>query len=379
MDIYRLGDMREKETLLRELGVQSGGISIMSDKMKLYYFYIRDLPTPAINILKQDALSIGADLAVPSGVITCSREYYDCILIGTKKHIKILSHKELAQPFGLKKVAKELELFLKENSYPIEIMGIINANSDSFYSGSRFVDSEAISAIEEMIDSGATIIDIGAVSSRPQAKIVSIDEEMSRIRPICDAISSMKLYEKALFSIDSYTPKVVSYALESGFGLINDITGAADEKIIQLAIKHRAKLSIMHMQGVPQNMQIDPRYDDVVVEVSRFFEQRIERCEELGLERKDIILDVGIGFGKRLEDNINLIKNLHHFKKFGSPILIGASRKSMIDMITPTPIEDRLSGTLAIHLKAIENGASIIRCHDVSEHIQAIEVHKRLS
>jgi len=135
----------------------------------------------------------------------------------------------------------------------------------------------------------------------------------------------------------------------------------------------------MHMQGDPQDMQIDPRYDDVVVEVSRFFEQRITKCEELGLKRKDIILDVGIGFGKRLEDNINLIKNLQQFQKFGTPILIGASRKSMIDMITPTPIEDRLAGTLAIHLKAIENGASIIRCHDVSEHIQAIEVHKRLS
>jgi len=147
MDIYRLGDMVDHKTLLRELGVHGGGISIMSDKMELYYFYIRDLPTPAANILKQDALSIGA------------------------------------------------ELFLDENSYRIEIMGIINANSDSFYSGSRFIDSEAISAIEDMIESGATIIDIGAVSSRPNADIVSLEEEMSRIRPICDTISSMKLHE----------------------------------------------------------------------------------------------------------------------------------------------------------------------------------------
>ncbi len=154
--------------------------------------------------------------------------------------------------------------------------------------------------------------------------------------------------------------------------------GAKDKKVIELAIKYNVKLSIMHIQGTPQTMQNNPYYDDVVAQISQYFQDKIELCENMGLNRENIIIDVGIGFGKRLEDNIALIKNLKEFKKFGCEILIGASRKSMIDKITPTKVEDRLSGTIAIHLKALDNGANIIRCHDVKEHYQAIEVYKIL-
>ena len=192
-------------------------------------------------------------------------------------------------------------------------------------------------------------------------------------------IKALKLNEKNTFSIDSYTPSVVEYALNSGFTLINDITGASDESIIKLAVKYDAKLCIMHMQGTPQTMQKDPEYDDVMVEVSEFFEERIAKCEAFGLSGENIILDVGIGFGKTLEHNLTLIKNLNHFKNFGCEVLIGASRKSMIDKIIPSPIEERLPGTLTLHLKAIENGASIVRCHDVREHKQAFAVFSTLN
>ncbi len=378
MQIYQLGNIKNKKQFLKNLNVEGGGASIMSKKMELFYFYIKDLRTPAANILKQDALSIGAELAVPSGVITCAKEQYDCLLIGTRKHMEILSKKELAQPFGLKTVAKELQAFLKTKEYPIQIMGIINANDDSFFSGSRFKSTNAIEEIKQMMRDGATIIDIGAVSSRPGATEVSVEEELARIKPICDVISSEQLYKSTSFSIDSYTPEVIEYALKSGFNLVNDITGASSDEVIKLAVKYSAKLCIMHMQGTPQTMQINPEYDDVMVEVSQFFEERIEKCEALGLSHDDIILDVGIGFGKTLEHNLTLIRNMGHFKKFGCEVLVGASRKSMIDKIVPTPTEERLAGTLAIHLKAIENGASIVRCHDVKEHIQAVTVWKKL-
>jgi len=376
MNVYRLGGMVDKKATLRELGVESGGVSIMAKKMELFYFYLKDLRTPAANILKQDALSIGADLAVPGGVITCEKSHYDCILIGTKKHIEILSRKELAQPFGLKKVAKELKGFLSIRSYPVQIMGVINANDDSFHAGSRFLAKDAIAEIKKMISDGASIIDMGAVSSRPGAEAVSPELELERIKPICDSVQTEKLYEKALFSIDSYTPEVVAYALERGFGLVNDITGASNDEVIGLTIKHEAKLCIMHMSGTPQTMQKNPHYEDVMVEVSDFFEERINKCEAMGLSRDNIILDVGIGFGKSLEHNLTLIKNLAHFQRFGCEILIGASRKSMIDKIIPTPTEERLPGTLAIHLKAVENGASIVRCHDVAQHRQALMVYE---
>jgi len=377
--IYKLGNIKNKEQFLKNLGVQSGGISIISKKMELLYFFIKDLKTPAVNILKQDALSIGAELAVPSGVILCEQKQYDCLLIGTKKQIEILSYKELAQPFGLKVIARELQKFIKTKEFSLEIMGVINANDDSFFEGSRFQDSDAIEKIEQMIRDGANIIDIGAVSSRPNANEVSSDNELKRIKPICDVIKNKKLYTQASFSIDSYSPNVIEYALKSGFNLVNDITGAMDNRVIELAIKYGAKLCIMHMQGTPKSMQINPQYNDVMVEISEFFEDRIAKCEALGLSRKDIILDVGVGFGKTLEHNLRLIKNMSHFQRFNCKILVGASRKSMIDKIIPTPIEKRLAGTLAIHLKAIEQGATIVRCHDVKEHIQAVKVWEALS
>jgi len=376
MKLYQLGHITDKKAALKALNVESGGVHIMAKKMELLYFFIKDLKTPAANILKQDALSIGADLAVPSGVILCEKPTYDCILIGTRKHIEILSKKELAQPFGLKTVAAELKKFLAVKTYPTQIMGVINANDDSFFAGSRFQAEDAITQIQIMIESGASIIDVGAVSSRPGADIVSEEEELVRIKSICDIIKSEELYEKAVFSIDSYTPSVIEYALKSGFSLINDITGASDEAIIKLAVKHDAKLCIMHMQGTPQTMQKNPEYEDVMVEVSDFFEERIRQCEVLGLSRENIILDVGIGFGKTLEHNITLIKNMAHFKVFGCEVLVGASRKSMIDKIIASRTEERLPGTLAIHLKAVENGASIVRCHDVAEHQQALSVLK---
>jgi len=374
MQLYQLGNITDKKAALKTLGVESGGVSIMAKKMELFYFFIKDLKTPAANILKQDALSIGADLAVPGGVILCEKSAYNCILIGTKKHMEILSRKELAQPFGLKTLAHELKKFLSLKRFPVQIMGVINANDDSFFEGSRFVAEDAIIQIEKMMHDGANIIDVGAVSSRPGADAVSEMEELKRIKPICDLIKEKNLNEKVIFSIDSTTPSVVEYALNSGFTIVNDISGASDETIINLAVTYNTKLCIMHMQGTPQTMQKDPVYDNVMVEVSNFFEERIAKCEALGLSKENIILDVGIGFGKTLEHNLTLIKNLTHFTHFGCEVLIGASRKSMIDKIISSTTEERLPGTLAIHLKAVENGASIVRCHDVAEHKQALAV-----
>jgi dihydropteroate synthase len=379
MNIYQIPTPKNKKEFLKTLKVHGGGVSIMAKKMELLTFYIKDLKTPAVNILKQDALSIGAELATPSGVILCEKEVYDCLLIGTRKHIEILSKKELAQPFGLKKLALELQQFLKVKEYPVKIMGIINANDDSFFLGSRFMASDAVTQIKEMIEDGADIVDIGAVSSRPNADEVSENLELERIKPICDVIKAEKLYEQVSFSIDSYTPAVIEYALKSGFDFVNDITGASDDKVVKLAVKYDAKLCIMHMQGTPQTMQKNPIYDDVMVEVSEFFEERIAKCEVLGMKRDYIVLDVGIGFGKSLEHNLTLIRNMGHFKKFGCEVLIGASRKSLIDKIIPTPTEKRLAGTLAIHLKSVENGANIVRCHDVLEHRQALAVLNSLS
>ena len=227
-----------------------------------------------------------------------------------------------------------------------------------------------------MIEDGADIIDIGAVSSRPGSSPVDADEEMQRIKPLVDALYAQKFYEKVEFSIDSYSRNVVPYALERGFGIVNDITGLADDEVCRAAASNGASAVIMHMQGTPQNMQHKPYYDNIISDISNFFEERLEKAERFGIE--DTILDVGIGFGKNLDHNLTLIAHLQHFLKFDRPLLVGASRKSMVDKIIKAPVEDRLGGTLAIHLKAVENGASILRVHDVKEHMQALKVSRAI-
>lgn len=252
------------------------------------------------------------------------------------------------------------------------IMGVVNANEDSFFQGSRFEGSSAINKIEQMITDGASIIDIGGVSSKPGSISVSKEEELSRVKPIIDLIYEQKLFEKIDFSLDSYEPFVLKYALDRGFSIVNDITGLSNDEVCKLSASYNATVVIMHMQNNPTNMQDNPSYKNIIQEVDIFFKERIEKAKFFGI--KDIILDVGIGFGKNLEHNLKLLKELAYFKHFNCELLIGASRKSMIDMITPSLVEDRLPGTLAIHLESLNNGASIIRCHDVKEHYQAIKV-----
>jgi dihydropteroate synthase len=227
-----------------------------------------------------------------------------------------------------------------------------------------------------MIEEGADIVDIGAVSSRPGSDKVSAKEEMLRVKPIIDVIYEQKLYQHVKFSLDSYEPSVLEYALDHGFSIVNDITGLENDKVAKLASKYSATVVIMHMQKSPKDMQVNPHYENLLTDIEEFFKDRVEKAESFGVN--DIVLDVGIGFGKTLDHNLQLIKHLSHFQKFNLPILIGASRKSMIDMIIPTPIEDRLSGTLVLHLKAVEEGASIVRCHDVKEHVQALKVFEAL-
>lgn len=377
MYVEHLSSSFNLKNTLKELGVDGGGVSILSDKGQLHLIAIKNLHVGAANILKQDALSIGADLAVPKGTVTASTPLVDVLLIANQRQLKELVQKEKAQPFGLKNVAQELERFCTFH-FPqkIDVMGIINANDDSFYPLSRFQESGAIKKIEEMIVDGANIIDIGGVSSRPGSLGVSAQEELGRVKPIIDLLYHEKTYEKIRLSLDSYAPLVIKYALERGFHIINDITGLDNDEVAQLCGSYNATVVIMHAQGTPNEMQNNPHYMSVLHEVEDFFLQRLEKADKFGIS--DVILDYGVGFGKRLEDNLALIRHQKHFLAFGKPLLVGASRKSMIDMVSPANSANRLGGTLAIHLKAIEEGASIVRVHDVKEHVQAIALWQAL-
>ena len=365
--------------ILKKVDVDRGAYSILGQKMKTYLLYISDVNIYGANILKQDALSVGADFAVPKNAIRCESEKVDGVLIATYKQLQILSKKELAQPYGLKEIAKELKKFLKAFKYQEfqpKIMGVLNINQDSFFPNSRTNIPQLLERAEEMISDGADILDIGAVSSRPFSKSIPEEEELERVRPAIDILFQNGIHEKVELSIDSYSPKVIDYALSNGFNIVNDITGLLNDEVAKIVAKHNAKVVIMHMQGTPETMQIDPKYSDVTKEVYYFFQERIEKAKRFGIDEANIILDIGIGFGKTLQHNIELLQSLKTFATFGRPLLVGVSRKSMIDKIFPTPVEERLPGTLALHQKALENGASILRVHDVKEHKQMVEIWK---
>ena len=276
----------------------------------------------------------------------------------------------------MKKLATSLKDFLIKPDKIVQVMGVLNTNEDSFFHGSRFDGDAALKHINKMIEDGATIIDIGGVSSRPGSVGVDEEEELHRIQPIIDAIYEEKLYEKVDFSIDSYSPVCVEYALKRGFSIVNDITALENDEVAKIVASFDATVVLMHKLGSTEDMQKNPKYTNIILEVDEFFKNRIQKAKSFGIEK--IILDVGIGFGKTLEHNLLLVKHHAHFTHFGYELLIGASRKSMIDMIGKSTVEERLSGTLAIHLKAVDEGASIVRVHDVKEHVQALRVQEAL-
>ena len=373
MIIEKLSNSIDIKKYLNEIGVDGGGVNILAKKAKTHLISIKNLHVGGANILKQDALSVGADLAVPRGTVLALTPEVDCLLIATTRQLEVLAKKELSQPFGLKTLAHKIQEFLStKKSKTVQIMGVINANDDSFFSDSRLKNADAIVKIELMIDEGASIIDIGGVSSRPNAALVTPEEEFLRVKPIIDMIKDENLYEKVKFSIDSYTPKVIEHALNSGFKIVNDIRGLEDDEVCKLCSAYDATAIIMHMQGRPQSMQDQPEYANILTDVYDFLQERVLKAESFGI--KDIIIDVGIGFGKTVEDNLILLKHLEHFKTITKPILIGASRKSMIDKIVPSKVENRLGGTLALHQEAIKNGAEILRVHDVAAHNQLVKI-----
>ncbi len=376
MKAYKISQETPLKKLFEKLGVTKEGSKILQKKAKTNLIYIKDIKSPAANILKQDALSIGVDLAVPKNCVTCRAQFVDAILIANDSALRELSVKERAQPFGLNDLAKDLGKFISNKPERVEIMGVLNANDDSFFQGSRFSSFDAQKKIEAMIEEGADIIDIGAVSSRPGSVGVSDEEEFERLKEIIDTVKKHKLYERVKFSLDSYSVLNLKYALDSGFSIVNDITALQNDEVAKLSSEYGATVVLMHKLGDTKDMQKNPHYDNVILDIDDFFTQRVEKAEKFGI--KDIVLDVGIGFGKKLEHNLALLQNLEHFLYFGYPLLVGASRKSMIDMIIPSKTEDRLPGTLAIHLESARRGASILRVHDVKEHFQALRVQEAI-
>ncbi|MEW5766165.1 MAG: dihydropteroate synthase [bacterium] len=245
------------------------------------------------------------------------------------------------------------------------IMGILNITPDSFSDGGEFFDYDrAISRAHRLVEEGADIIDIGGESSRPGSLPITPSEELDRIMPVLRRL----VREIDLpVSVDTYKPEVARAAIEAGASMINDITGLRDPAMVEVVAGSNCGVVIMHMAGSPRDMQINPSYRDLLGEVSDFLRQAVSRAVEAGVEPQRIVIDPGIGFGKTVEHNLEILRRLGEFKSLGQPILVGPSRKSLIGHVLNLPVEERLEGTAATVTAAILHGADIVRVHDVKQ------------
>jgi dihydropteroate synthase len=245
-------------------------------------------------------------------------------------------------------------------------MGVLNVTPDSFSDGGQFLDTKsAVFHALRMAEQGADIIDIGGESTRPGSDPVSINDELARVIPVIESIRGESTIP---ISIDTYKSIVARAAIAAGANIINDISGLNfDPEMVNIVRDHRVPIIIMHIKGTPKNMQVDPQYDDLIQEVIDYFQKQIDFCRNNGVPKSKIILDPGIGFGKRLNDNFLLIRELKRFTELGYPVLIGPSRKSFIGLTLDLPVEQHFEGTAAAITAGIMNGARIIRVHDVLE------------
>jgi dihydropteroate synthase len=256
-------------------------------------------------------------------------------------------------------------------------MGILNVTPDSFSDGGQFTSSQqAADYAIKMINEGADIIDIGGESSRPGAKPVPLDEELKRIKPV---IKSIREQTDCLISIDTYKASVAEAAIDLGADIINDITSLSyDQSMANLVSTRKVPIILMHMQGSPQNMQLNPSYNNLINDLIIFFKTKIEIANKAGILDNMIIIDPGIGFGKSVEDNFEIIRELKQIKAMGYPILLGPSRKSFIGEALNLPVKDRLEGTMASITVGIINGANIVRVHDVIETKRTVLILEKL-
>lgn len=258
---------------------------------------------------------------------------------------------------------KKKELDLSSRTH---LMGVLNVTPDSFSDGDKFFKLEdAVEQGVKMAEEGADIIDVGGESTRPGSDPLPLEEELSRVIPVIRTLSEET---HVPLSIDTYKAEVARQALDAGAQMINDISALRfDPKMKEIVKEYDVPIVLMHIKGTPKHMQKDPCYEDVIGEITEYLNQSIKMVQDSGMDKQKIIIDPGIGFGKRLEDNLNILKSLKKFSILRCPILVGCSRKSFIGKILDLPVEERLEGSLAALAVALMNGANMVRVHDVKE------------
>lgn len=373
---------------IKKVGVDPTGLKLMEGKILHFNLKVEGIEPRTANLLKQEMLSLGGDVAVDGRGLDCSTKQTDALLMGTQKHFEklILKLDQYPDLNPLGQSVKETLKNISKTQYSIRcrkrtlilgkrtlLMGVLNVTPDSFSDGGLFFDKDkAISHGLRMVEEGADIIDVGGESTRPGSKPIELEEELRRVIPVIESIAKEV---DVPISIDTYKSTVAQRATEAGAEIVNDISGLHfDSDLAKVAAKGNIPIILMHIRGTPETMQKNVHYDSIFSEILQYLKDSIQRAESAGLDPRQIIIDPGIGFGKTVEDNLLIIKNLHEFRILGKPILLGTSRKSFIGKILNTVVEDRLEGTLSSTAIGVLNGAHIIRSHDVHQAKKAIVV-----
>ena len=373
---------------MKKVGVDASGVRLMEAKILHFNLKIEEIDPRTANLLKQEMLSLGGDAAVDKKGLDCSTKLAGAVLMGTQKQferlILKLDQSPSLQPLG--HLLRETLQNICKTTYPLRfrkhtialgkktlLMGILNVTPDSFSDGGLYLEKEkAIAHGLGMIKEGADILDIGGESSRPGSKPIGADEELQRVIPVIEGL--MKQADVPI-SIDTTKSIVAEEAIKAGAQMINDISGLHfDQGLAEVAAKEEIPLVLMHIRGTPETMQKDVRYRSLFSEMLQSLRKSIQRAESLGVAPDQIIIDPGIGFGKTMEDNLLIIKNLSEFRILGKPILLGTSRKNFLGKILQADVTERLEGTLSSIAIGIMNGAHIVRCHDVLQAKKTIAV-----
>ena len=378
--ILAIDTLAQAEKAILSIGAEPSAVQFMAPKAVSRVIKLQRVRPPAANIIKQEMLSFGGEAATAYGAINNSVESTDLLIFGTLKQINLLVEKLKLHQFGLPQLAAEIKTSLEnyeakpramrfrsqnfdfgQRTY---LMGILNVTPDSFSDGGQYLTADqAVAQAKQLVADGADIIDVGGESTRPGAAEVSVDEEKRRVLPVIERLARET---DTIISIDSTKAEVVAAALAAGASMVNDISGfRADPRLVKIVAEAGCPICLMHRRGTPKEMQINPVYHDLMNEIIEYLSEGLEIAKKSGILPEQIIVDPGIGFGKSLEHNLEIMKRLKELKVLGCPVLVGTSRKSFIGKVLDLPVDDRSEGTAATVALAIAGGADFIRVHDI--------------
>jgi dihydropteroate synthase len=383
IDIATAADLKRH---LNEIDVPDEEIEKISDSFLYCTLKLESVDTRAANLLKSSIEALGGGIAMRKEARDYTVRETDVMITGSRRTLELLSLKLKGEPFGLEAIGAEIAACLASGNRTMSwadrvldftrktyVMGILNATPDSFYPSSRSPTmKEAMAAVSKMIGAGADIIDVGGESSRPGSDSIPLEEEVRRVIPVVEAIREQS---DIMISVDTRKKEVAERALDAGADIINDISALkGDAELARLVARRRVPIVLMHMRGTPKTMQKSPSYKNTISEILRELAPSIAFAIGAGISPEMIIVDPGIGFGKRTQDNLAIIRELASLKRLSFPILIGLSRKGFLGEILDRPVENRLIGTITANTLAVINGANIIRVHDVGDAVEMIKI-----